>query len=313
MLLDHIDIFGIASWISATCLAASAVFVLFCLRDGQYSERASLVPYFLFALLIIGLINPFGDSYRRNRRFFLSTLSRVALPFQEVTFSDFLLADILTSLAKPLSDLSLSMCRMLTFSVSAPPGSGSCRQDSWLPHVVLALPFIWRLFQCVRVYRSTGEVPNLANAAKYFSALPVIYLYSLRFNMSPEMWDSHYRSKWLACALLNSSFSYYWDLTWDWEFGICTRSVLHGGWLLRSENVYSSLGIRALSGAYTWAVISNLVLRFVWLHKLSPEMLSLPYINLLTCLLEAFRRFQWTYIRIEVALLKESRALSSTP
>ena len=120
MLLDHIDIFGIASWISATCLAASAVFVLFCLRDGQYSERASLVPYFLFALLIIGLINPFGDSYRRNRRFFLSTLSRVALPFQEVTFSDFLLADILTSLAKPLSDLSLSMCRMLTFSVSAP-------------------------------------------------------------------------------------------------------------------------------------------------------------------------------------------------
>ena len=302
-----------ASWISATCLAASAVFVLFCLRDGQYSERASLVPYFLFALLIIGLINPFGDSYRRNRRFFLSTLSRVALPFQEVTFSDFLLADILTSLAKPLSDLSLSMCRMLTFSVSAPPGSGSCRQDSWLPHVVLALPFIWRLFQCVRVYRSTGEVPNLANAAKYFSALPVIYLYSLRFSMSPEMWDSHYRSKWLACALLNSSFSYYWDLTWDWEFGICTRSVLRGGWLLRSENVYSSLGIWALSGAYTWAVISNLVLRFVWLHKLSPEILSLQYINLLTCLLEAFRRFQWTYIRIEVALLKESRAASSVP
>lgn len=310
MLLDHIDIFGIASWISATCLAASAIFVLLCLRDGHYSERASVVPYFLFALLIIGLINPFGDTYRRNRRFFLSTLSRVALPFQEVTFSDFLLADILTSLAKPLSDLSLAMCRMFTFSAHIPSG-GLLRQDSWLPHLVLALPFIWRFFQCVRVYRSTGEMPNLANAAKYFSALPVIYLYSLRFRMSPEDWDSHYRSKWLASALLNSSFSYYWDLTWDWEFGICTRSVLRGGLLLRSENVYSSLGIWALSGAYTWAVFSNLVLRLVWLHKLSSEMVSLPYINLMACLLEAFRRFQWTYIRIEVALLKESRAASS--
>ena len=318
MLLDHMDIFGIATWIGAACLLAPAVFVLVCLRDGKYSERASSIPYCLTALLVFGLINPFGDTYRRNRHFFLQILNRVVLPFREVTFSDFLLADILTSLAKPLSDLSIASCRMLNFDVAPrglgrgaremAEGSGLCRLDSWFPHFILALPFIWRLLQCVRVYRSTREVPNLANALKYFSALPVIYLYSLRFTMPPKDWDASHRGKWLAFALLNSSFCYYWDLTWDWEFGICSMS--RGGGLLRTENVYSGIGIWALSGAYTWAIVSNLLLRFVWLYKLSPMMLDLPFISLASCLLEVFRRFQWTYIRIEVALLKESRAAS---
>ena len=326
MLLDHMDIFGIAAWISASCLVASAVFVLTCLKDGRYSERASSIPYCLAALLVFGLVNPFGDTYRRNRRFFLQILNRVVLPFREVTFSDFLLADILTSLAKPLSDLSIASCRMLSFDVAPqglerdardiegdiPGGSGMCRLDSWFPHFILALPFIWRLLQCVRVYRSTREVPNLANALKYFSALPVIYLYSFRYTMPPHMWDESLRGKWLAFALLNSCFCYYWDLTWDWEFGVCSMSVWRGGGLLRTENVYSGIGIWALSGAYTWAVLSNLVLRFVWLHKVSSTMLDLPFISLVACLLEVFRRFQWTYIRIEVALLKESRAASNS-
>lgn len=58
-----------------------------------------------------------------NRQFFARTLFRVATPFREVTWADFLLADILTSLAKALSDLERAMCHMLAGPVMKPHAS----------------------------------------------------------------------------------------------------------------------------------------------------------------------------------------------
>lgn len=44
----------------------------------------------------------------------------IVLCVQAVAFSDFLLADILTSLAKPLSDLGVSACHLLQQPALAP-------------------------------------------------------------------------------------------------------------------------------------------------------------------------------------------------
>lgn len=52
--------------------------------------------------------------------FFSQTLLRVMTPFREVTWSDFLLADVLTSLAKPLSDCERALCHLLTGPVMLP-------------------------------------------------------------------------------------------------------------------------------------------------------------------------------------------------
>ena len=52
--------------------------------------------------------------------FFAHTLFRVITPFREVTWSDFLLADVLTSLAKPLSDAERAVCHLLTGPVMLP-------------------------------------------------------------------------------------------------------------------------------------------------------------------------------------------------
>ncbi len=48
------------------------------------------------------------------RGFFAATLGRVAAPVREVSWADFLLADFLTSLAKPLSDGERAVCHLLT-------------------------------------------------------------------------------------------------------------------------------------------------------------------------------------------------------
>jgi EXS family len=69
-----------------------------------------------------------------TRLFFSRTLSRVATPFREVTWADFLLADFLTSLAKPLSDTERALCHMLTGPVMDPSprvGSPSRGHQTW--------------------------------------------------------------------------------------------------------------------------------------------------------------------------------------
>lgn len=57
-----------------------------------------------------------------TRRFFATGLWRVATPVRSVTWSDFLLADILTSLAKAISDIERSVCHLMTGDVMAPEG-----------------------------------------------------------------------------------------------------------------------------------------------------------------------------------------------
>lgn len=52
-----------------------------------------------------------------SRSFFTVTLARVATPFREVSWADFLLADFLTSLAKPLSDGERAVCHLISGSV----------------------------------------------------------------------------------------------------------------------------------------------------------------------------------------------------
>ena len=49
-----------------------------------------------------------------TRQLFSSTLFRVATPVREVTWADFLLADVLTSLAKALSDSERAICLLVS-------------------------------------------------------------------------------------------------------------------------------------------------------------------------------------------------------
>lgn len=55
-----------------------------------------------------------------TRLFFTWTFWRVTTPFREVSFADFLLADVLTSLAKALSDCERALCHLSTGPVMQP-------------------------------------------------------------------------------------------------------------------------------------------------------------------------------------------------
>lgn len=96
---------------SATCLSSSAAL---CASGGASATSAAiLVPPFMYGATAAMMLLPTHALKGPSRTFFCRTLGRVLLPTQPVSWADFLLADILTSLAKSSSDLSRSTCLIL--------------------------------------------------------------------------------------------------------------------------------------------------------------------------------------------------------
>ena len=92
-----------------------------------------------------------------------------------------------------------------------------CGSSSWIIPAGLSLPYIWRLCQCLRTWKDTGNTGQAFNALKYSTAFPVIVLSAVNFQVSDEDWNKFWKPLWLAAALLNSGYSYYWDIERDWE------------------------------------------------------------------------------------------------
>ncbi|KAJ8531953.1 hypothetical protein K7X08_011876 [Anisodus acutangulus] len=92
-----------------------------------------------------------------------------------------------------------------------------CGSHSVAIPIVLVLPYLFRLFQCLRQYKDTRDRTTLFNALKYSTAVPVIFLSALKYHVFPDNWINLYRPLWLLSAVVNSLYSFYWDLTRDWD------------------------------------------------------------------------------------------------
>lgn len=291
-------LFDIANVLSAVTLASAAAFLFNCARGA--ADAAALQPPLLYSAMLVILLLPLPTFYGDTRRFFATTAWRVVTPIRGVTWSDFLLADVLTSLAKGVSDIERAVCLMASGPVMA-PAEAVCSDASWVIPAGLALPYAWRLVQCLRVHAETGARPQLWNALKYCTAFPVILLSAVKYHVPLTAWRGFYKPLWLAAALVNSLFSYYWDVERDWEIGF-----------------FSQLRARGLAGArpalapallyrrpfYLYLMVSNALLRLSWTYKLSPHLRRDHGMVFVIVLLEAVRRFQWIFVRVEVELRK---------
>ena len=92
-----------------------------------------------------------------------------------------------------------------------------CGSSSWIIPAGLSLPYAWRLCQCIRTWKDTGNKAQLLNALKYSTAFPVIILSAVNFQVTDESWEQFWKPLWLLAAFLNSAYSYYWDIERDWE------------------------------------------------------------------------------------------------
>ncbi|KAH0980374.1 hypothetical protein GBA52_007551 [Prunus armeniaca] len=303
--LTHKEIWKCSTWMTITVPTSMTAYLYF-YSNGSVS-LAALQPVSLYIAVAMVLISPFDIFYLSSRYFLLRTLWRIALPLQAsaISFPDFFLADILTSMAKVFSDLERSVCRMVHRQVATIAwleADSVCGSHSIAIPLVLVFPYLCRLFQCLRQFKDTKEKTTLFNALKYSTAVPVIFLSALKYHVFPDRWTNFYSPLWLLSSVVNSLYSFYWDIARDWDLSGFSRIFKFSRSSMLSNMFYGQKWV------YFWVIGSNLVLRCTWTYKLSSH-LRHNYLTVFTITaLEILRRFQWIFFRVENEWNKISRS-----
>ncbi|WFD23721.1 protein-ER retention protein [Malassezia equina] len=259
------------------------------------------------AATIVGLVALWiaPGPFRPLLRAWLHTLQRLFTPSlrQTISFSDVIAADILTSFAKVLGDVWLSLV-VLAYLVAGQRLDdhvlGRAETQLAVP-ILISVPYLVRFRQCLSEYvttktHKTRSSRPLYNALKYMSALPVIWL---RSGAGPP--SRTVELLWYVSVLVNTLFSFWWDVTNDWGLDLLHvqsfRAMLwqprarlpplhrrtssetrddDGVELMHRRHARQPSMLRApekplpLPTSIYWVLLAaNLVLRFTWSLKLS--------------------------------------------
>ena len=300
-----------------TAASYHAALVLLCLVLGFHlihliaSEFSGITwrPWLTCNLLLHAAVAALGCTPSRvfhaeSRFSLLRTLwESVIAPLAPVTFWHVIVADYLTSLAKALSDLQLSACISAAIVNERTPAKGTYTPTTvlWEAHysgcadtywnaLMLALPFWWRLMQCLKVYSVNGEQKNLWNALKYSTAFPLVYAGYLRRHAPSRHHDRYF----VLAAIVQSSYCFFWDVQMDW--GLLRRDPRAPfGWSMREQ-----LLITPNKAVYGMLCVFNLCLRFVWALSLFGIASSPGGGMFFLESVEILRRTVWAIFRIEV-------------
>jgi len=231
----------------------------------------------------------------------------VVAPFAPVTFWHVIVADYLTSMAKAMSDLQLTSCIASRIFTGGAAGGVYVRStelwnayhescaDTYGNAVMLALPFWWRLMQCLKVYSQTREQKNLWNALKYSTAFPLVYAGYLRRH-APSRQHDHF---FIAAAIVQSCFTFVWDVLMDW--GLPQRASSSAaspapccGYVMREP-----LLVTRRKSVYLLLCVNNLLLRFAWTLSVFGGLPGRGAGMFFFETIEVFRRTVWAVFRIE--------------
>jgi hypothetical protein len=232
-------------------------------------------------------------------------------------FGDILLADALTSYAKVLGDLFVSLCMFFSSSHSSTgPPNRNCGGAFWVPFII-SIPSLIRLRQCITEYfrvqrsnRQSGQASkatgwggvHLANALKYSTAFPVIILSALQRTPEPEKYgvsEATLFRMWMVAVVVNSGYSFWWDVMRDWDLTLFSpreRNSPEYPFGLRRHRYFHAKEF------YYAAIVMDALLRCTWSLKLSPH---LDHFNDLEGgiftmeVLEVLRRWVWIFFRVE--------------
>jgi hypothetical protein len=236
---------------------------------------------------------------------------------------------VLTSYAKIIADLFVSLCMFFEHNGSATKRPDRGCGGQYLVPIIIAIPSLIRLRQCLIEYVRVRRNPtpssgwggqHLANALKYASAFPVIILSALQRNLSLNHEDigltetSLYRA-WLFAVFVNSFYSFYWDVAKDWDLSFFdSLSSFFSN--TKNNNNSTSWGLRPRlyfpsKELYYFAIATDLLLRMTWSLKLSPHLDHFADFEsgiFLMEFLEVGRRWIWIFFRVETEWVRNTTA-----
>jgi len=202
--------------------------------DIELVDVFKFIPAVTLLILAMLLVSPFNVAERKERDKFIHSVYRCLFSQSRIYFADVVFADIFTSFAKVLGDVWLSVCMLLPGgSLVLPPAQQGYAR--WILPTVMSIPYAVRFRQCLIEYLFTtnGTKRPLYNAIKYATAFPVIYLSAAQRLVATEpvaaandyksmIWYSEHPvfTLWLLSAAVNSLYSFWWDVTYDWGFDL---------------------------------------------------------------------------------------------
>ncbi|RAL62862.1 hypothetical protein DID88_004703 [Monilinia fructigena] len=222
----------------------------------------------------------------KSRKWFVYSHWRLLLAgLYPVEFRDFFLGDMYCSLTYFMSNIELFFCLYAT-SWHSPTKCNST--NSRLLGFFSTLPAIWRLLQCLRRYRDTGNMfPHLVNGGKY--AMTIIFYVTLSIYRIDR--DQTNLIVFSLFAALNAVYVSIWDLLMDW-------SLLQPGAnkpLLRDVRGFKT------TWWYYAAMIIDPILRFNWIFYsiYTHDLQHSSAVSFLVGFSEISRRGMWTLFRVE--------------
>lgn len=221
---DHAEMFSEATNVTFVFLSSFLVFYKAQRADvGDFPHwfrgwRARLIPLCLLAYMLLRAFVP----WRRRRSLWSTIYNIVISPFGRVRFRHFYVADVLTSLVKPLFQLVFSLCFYISGAwLSDGIEVGVCADSGTLMRVlnplILALPLWFRFMQCLRRYFDTHKRhPNLSNALKYALAQTVVLMGVFSHLSTDTTTSTRYQILWVTLLTLSTLYTFCWDVFMDW-------------------------------------------------------------------------------------------------
>ncbi|KAG8785587.1 hypothetical protein FRB91_006494 [Serendipita sp. 411] len=334
------SIFTFFSWVFFRFMSAGSAATI---------DSSKFIPSLTIIVILLALISPWPLFHRHDRMTFLRASLRCLVPSltQPIYFCDIILADIFTSFAKVIGDFWLAA--IILFSRShlwqLPAEEGLVQ---WVTPCLMSLPYTIRLRQCLAEYVTTKSRRSLWNALKYSTAFPVIFLSAAQRSSPVEASASpkeHPLFKiWVLSVLINSVYSFWWDVTNDWGLSLLKPSSTNlkrkrsmpnipanSHRLLAAPSTSEGIKLppspsptdfdpseRQFAGLrpklffndpmiYYMAIFINFILRFTWSLKLSSHLHHIADLEAGVFIIEALevlRRWIWVFIRVEWEIIK---------
>ncbi|OWA54598.1 Xenotropic and polytropic retrovirus receptor 1 [Hypsibius exemplaris] len=268
-------IFGLGSgrWLSqhqifefGTCSGILwCICLLFYFHSDEMGVSENVIPLVVLGMFAAFFFNP-SPFLLSARRWVARTIGRVVTsPFGVEGFAESFIGDQLVSLGQGLQDVEYFVCFYtleaqwkMGNSYTTQPGVCSSSHNTLSP-LVAALPSWFRFAQCLRCYYDTKlAFPHLVNAGKYSASIFVLIFTTLNtiqreeFPANDQVLDRPVYLLWILCAVINSCYTFYWDVYMDW------------GLELHKKTRPKGLKFHYIT-IYYLAIVEDLLLRrFVW-------------------------------------------------
>lgn len=340
---------GIRTKVRKLAVANVAAYLVFLFINSNYVKReqngvfvaalyhvvpmVSFIYNFTELFLVPSALAAFGQ-YR-----VYTTMKRVltgGINSKSMRTNDILISDSMVTYAKVLNDLVLFL--WTTYY------SEKISYSTELEAFVLSIPIWIRMKQCWFEYKLTKQSLHMFNLAKYASGFgPLMANYLIKQKLaalaaSPEDEGvllaqlNSLNASWYMLLLVNSSYSFLWDVKMDWGFrlfdnlfDVTSRRAPFIAVRPSGQILYGNYG------AYYFGIVADFGLRFVWVLKvflIKEEGRDLHIFNhaadfffvgdvfsfgyAVLEVLEILRRWLWCFFKLEYDLIKMQAAESTS-